>query len=206
MATAKLRQLWQKEYVQTAVIILLIAVIVSGLWFGSQLVLGTPYQALSVASGSMCVLPGSYCDGWSHPFERTLHVGDLIIVQKVLPEDIHADPEDGDILVFYGGDSLIVHRAIEKITSSNGSISSFVTKGDGNSGPGPYSPTPVKDIVGKVIMRIPWAGHLALMDNTSRILIIMILVVLVIIEFAIPIFRNKNTNSQPEQNTEKTPT
>jgi signal peptidase I len=42
----------------------------------------------------------------------TLNIGDLIIVQKIDPAQIHADPLTGDILVYKRGDELIVHRAI----------------------------------------------------------------------------------------------
>jgi signal peptidase I len=83
--TATLKKLWKNEYVQTAVVIGLIALAVFGFWMGSQAVLNTPYPALAVVSGSMCIPYNGACDGWTHPFEHTLHIGDLIIVQGVAP-------------------------------------------------------------------------------------------------------------------------
>ncbi|MDH5460408.1 MAG: hypothetical protein OEW71_05190, partial [Candidatus Bathyarchaeota archaeon] len=86
MAVAKLKQIWENEYFKTAIMIVLMIAIVFGFWYGSQLVLNTQYPGLAVASGSMCTVKGMRCDGWSHPFETTLHIGDLIIVQGINPE------------------------------------------------------------------------------------------------------------------------
>lgn len=211
MATT-LKKLWKNEYFQTTVMIFLIVGVVFGFWYGSRLVLNTDYPMLAVASGSMCMLPGPYCDGWSHPFERTLHVGDLIVVQGVRPEDIYAAPynesgRSGDIIVFrqlYGED-LIVHRAIEKTTLSNGTVVSFVTKGDGNSGPD--QPIPASHLVGRVVLRIPWIGHLALyMRNSTGILIIVALViVLIVIEFILPAITGKKPENDQDEHIEKVP-
>ena len=212
MATSTLKKLWKNEYFQTTVMIFVIVGVVFGFWYGSRLVLNTDYPMLAVASGSMCMLPGPYCDGWSHPFERTLHVGDLIVVQGVRPEDIYAAPYNesgraGDIIVFHQlyGDDLIVHRAIEKTTLPNGTVVSFVTKGDGN--PGPDQPIPASYLIGRVVLRIPWIGHLALyMRNSTGILIIVALViVLIVIEFVLPAITGKKPESDQDEHIEKVP-
>ena len=184
--------------------ILLIIAVVFGFWYGSRLALNTQYPMLAVASGSMCKLPGSYCDGWSHPFERTLHVGDLIVVEGVDVSDIHAAPyPDGDIIVFHQlySEELIVHRAIEKRTE-NGNIY-FVTKGDGNAGPD--QPIPASHVIGKVILRIPWIGHLALiMRNSSGIyLIIALIAILIVVELIIPVFKEKKPETEQKENVNK---
>jgi signal peptidase I len=194
------RKLWKNEYFQTTIMVLLIIVVVFGFWYGSRWALNTDYPALAVASGSMCLLPGPYCDGWSHPFERTLHVGDLIIVQGVNASDIHAAPyPDGDIIVFHqlNGDELIVHRAIEEKVVDGGIY--FVTKGDGNTGPDQL--LPADHVIGKVLMRIPWVGHLALlMRNQSGIYVVIVLVcILILIELVAPIFSGKKPESEKEQ-------
>ena len=204
MLAARLKQIWENEYFKTAVMIMVIIVIVFGFWYGSQLVLNTQYPALAVASGSMCTLPGSYCDGWFHPFETTLHIGDLIIVQGINPEKINAAPyPDGDIIVFHqpqAGGELIVHRAIEKQVI-NDKIS-FKTKGDGNAGPD-SSMVPEDNVVGRVVLRVPWVGHIALfLRNSSGIFIILFfIIILVIIEFIIPVFTGKET--ERKENLEK---
>lgn len=217
-AATTLKKIWRNEYFQTAIMIILIIVIVFGFWYGSQLVLNTNYPAMAVASGSMCTLPGSYCDGWSHPFEHTLHVGDLIIVQGVNHSDIRAEPyPNGDIIVFrnpdYPADS-IVHRAIEKATAPNGKIY-FKTKGDGNPSAdqwvshipeNTWSGMVSEDLViGKVILRIPWVGHIALyMRNSSGILLIIaLIIIIVILEFVIPAFMKEEGQIEPKESVEK---
>ena len=88
------------------------------------------------------------CDGWTHPFEQTLHVGDIIIIQRVNAEDLNANYPNSDIIV-YQNPSLqnnldatpIVHRIVEKYQDVNGTWY-FQTKGDGN---GVHWPTAVSE-------------------------------------------------------------
>lgn len=208
MAISEFRKWWKNDYFQIGVTLILLVVIVIGFWYGSQLVLHSQYPALAVASGSMCILPGSYCDGWSHPFEHTLHVGDLIIVQGIDPKNIYAAPyntsgRSGDIIVFHSpyGDDLIVHRAIIK-REDDGSIF-FTTKGDGNSGPD--SEIPASNVVGKVVMRIPWLGHIALfMRNSLGIYIVVALIVLlVVVEFVIPMLTKGKVKVEPKESEQR---
>ena len=187
-------KIWENEYVKTTIMVILLIAVVFGFWYGSQLALNTQYPALAVASGSMCKVQHMYCDGWSHPFGQTLHKGDLIIVQGVNPEDIYAAPYPyGDIIVFHeplGDDTLIVHRAVDRKVEDDKIF--FKQEGDGN-GPGTGSWIPADCVVGKVILRIPWIGHVALfLHNSSGIFIIIILIViLVIVEFVIPVFSSE---------------
>ncbi|MDH7563465.1 MAG: signal peptidase I [Candidatus Bathyarchaeota archaeon] len=191
MENSKSKKLWKNEYVQTVIMIVAIIAIVVSVWYVAQALLRTQYPALAVASGSMCKLPGPQCDGWGHPFEKTLHVGDLIIVQGVSPEEIHAAPEpEGDVIIYQrssgGSSELIVHRAIRKYTVGNQTF--IVTKGDGNSAED--SPISGEQVIGKVVMRIPWVGHLALfMRNSSGVfIIILFIIILVVVEIILPIF------------------
>lgn len=230
MSTSKLKELWKRDYFQTAVMIVIILVAVLILWFGSQTLLGTPNPALAVASGSMCKVQHMSCDGWSHPFERTLHTGDLIIVQGINPKDVKtaADPE-GDIIIFHkplgnfgSDDELIVHRAIENATH-NGLVY-FRTKGDGNYGPDNWGDPSTgsgdyrgenytwnnmiseKLLVGKVVLRIPWLGHLALFmrDSSAIYLVMALIVILIIVEFVIPAIRSQRTGSVPKESNPQT--
>jgi signal peptidase I len=211
LATAtKLKKAWKNEYVQTAIIIGLIVLIVIVFWYGSQLALNTPYPVLAVVSGSMCIPYDGNCDGWSHPFDRTLHIGDLIIIQGVNPTDLNTNYPNSDIIVFRkpgNPDELIVHRIVA-VNEVNGKLY-FRTKGDGNSNnKWPNTPQPVEydpweengvpgvsedNVVGKVIMRVPLVGNIVLfMRNPAGILVVITLVILlVIIEFVIPIVRRK---------------
>ncbi|HEX9262681.1 MAG TPA: signal peptidase I [Candidatus Bathyarchaeia archaeon] len=215
--TTSLKKLWKNEYVQTAVVIGVIVLIVFGFWYGSQLVLNTPYPVLAVVSGSMCVPYDGACDGWSHSFEQTLHIGDLIVVQGVNPSDLSDDYPNSDIIVFHKpGDptELIVHRIVA-IDNVDGTLY-FRTKGDGNGGnkwpniplQSEYDPwregsTPgvsEENVVGKVVMRIPLVGNIVLfMRNPSGIVIVVaIAAILIILEFIIPVFRKKTPPVQAE--------
>jgi len=203
LTTQRLRRLWKNEYFQTAIMILLIVIVVFGFWFGLRLALNTDYPMLAVASGSMCTLEPNQCDGWSHPFARTLHTGDLIIIQGVNASDIHPGPyPNGDILVFRlssQSDQLIVHRAIAE-TTVDGKIS-FVTQGDANSAPGPGSPTPAENVIGKVVLRIPWIGHLALLmrDQSGVYLILALIIIIIAVELVLSLIGSKEAETKKEE-------
>ncbi len=206
-----IKKVWKNDYFKTAVAIGLIVAIVLGFFFGLQLVLNTPYPALTVESGSMCIPYDGRCDGWSHPFARTLHVGDILIVQGVNPRDLNANYPNSDIIVYRdtSNNKLIVHR-IAAVQEING-IMYFKTKGDAN-GPilWPDVPNYYDDIpdargvpqdlvVGKVVMRVPWFGHITLFMRNNPWglpLVIALILLLVIIEFIIPLIREKR---RPEQ-------
>lgn len=190
--------------------ILLIAIVVFGFWFGLRLALNTDYPMLAVASGSMCTVQPNECDGWSHPFARTLHTGDLIIIQGVNASDIHPGPyPNGDILVFRESsesNELIVHRAIEE-TTINDTIY-FITKGDANAEPGPPNPpnlpagaVPIQDVIGKVVLRIPWIGHLALlMQNQSGVyLIIALIIIIIAVELVLSMTGSKDAETKKDE-------
>ncbi|MCW4005795.1 MAG: hypothetical protein NWF04_04260 [Candidatus Bathyarchaeota archaeon] len=236
--TAPIKRLWKNDYFQTVTVILLIVGIVFGFWYGSQLALNTDIPpALAVVSGSMCIPYGGACDGWTHPFDHTLHIGDLIIIQGVDPKDLKVDYPDSDVIVFQRPDrpendpyAKIVHRITESV-EVNGTLY-FYTKGDGNpryswpvvSDPAYYdnwrsSPTDSTStyngavsedyIYGKVILRIPWVGHLAIfarsffgLNNLVIVVpvIILLIILLVIAEFVLPLMRSRKAGVD-ERNT-----
>lgn len=210
-----LKKLWHNEYIQTIVVIGLIALFIFGFWYGLQIALNTPYPALAVISGSMCVPYDGACDGWSHPFSHTLHIGDLIIVQGVKPEELNADYPNSDIIVFKkpeDPDELIVHRIVA-VDEINGTLY-FRTKGDGNSHiKWPEIPTPLEYdpwgtngvpgiredyVVGKVVMRIPWVGHIVLfMRNSIGLpIIVALIIIILIVEFIIPLLKGEKAKEE----------
>jgi hypothetical protein len=223
--TATLKKLWKNEYVQSVVFIGFIALAVLGFWFGAQLVLNTPDPALAVVSGSMCIPQGALCNGWTHPFDRTLHIGDLIIIQGVNPADLNANYPNSDIIVYHRPDlppndpeGLIVHRIVNE-TEINGTLY-FYTKGDGNppvNWPNPipetgdtgidsWTPIPQDLVVGRVVMRIPWVGHAILFMQRNPFglpIVIALIIILVIIEFISPLLKGKKAQeAEPEQQKE----
>jgi signal peptidase I len=140
----------------------------------------------------------------------------MIIVQGVNPADLNADYPNSDIIVFHkpeNPDELIVHRIVAK-EERNGALY-FYTKGDGNGvnkwpaipPTSEYDPwnngqgVPENLVVGKVVMRIPWLGHLVLfMRNSIGLpIIIMLIIIIVIVEFVIPLLREKMPSEQQKK-------
>jgi signal peptidase I len=201
-----LRKLWKNDYFKTAVAITLIIAIIAGSYVGMQLVLGTAVPIRVVESGSMCVPFDGRCDGWSHPFDHTLHVGDIIIIQKVNPNDLNANYPNSDIIVYRNpnGVTPIVHRIVDK-QEINGTLY-FKTKGDGN-GPitWPNVPNyydnipdargvPQELVEGKVVFRIPYFGWITLFmrgNSWALPVVILLILLLVAIEFVVPLVKEK---------------
>lgn len=192
--TEKLKRLWKNDYFQTVVTIVILIALVAGMFFGSKLILNTDYPLLTVESGSMCIPYGARCDGWSHPFDRTLHVGDIIIVQGVDPLELNTNYPYSDIIVFhdpYSTDTLIVHRIIS-VQEIDGKLY-FHTKGDGNSIQDPWIVSQDK-IVGKVVGRIPWIGNITLFirfNSWALPVIIVLILIIMLLEFVYPLKRSK---------------
>ncbi|MCS7114498.1 MAG: signal peptidase I [Candidatus Bathyarchaeota archaeon] len=186
MAAETIKRLWKNEYFQTVVTVALLFLIVLGLYFGAQATLGTPYPALAVASGSM--LP-------------TLNIGDLIIVQKIDPAQINADPNGltGDVLVYKRDDELIVHRAV-KIENRAG-VYYITTRGDNSGVNDP--PWPSTNLVGKVIMRIPYIGNLPLFLHSERNMYLLFLVFLVLLIIILMLPSNSREGEKTAENTEE---
>ncbi len=204
---------WRKnDYFKTVIAIALIVGIVLGLFFGLQLGLHTSNPMLTVESGSMSIpYDGLESESWQgfwlsimHPFDRTLSVGDIIIVQGINPKDLKTDYPNSDIIIYHRPDDpseLIVHRIVSK-EIINGTIY-FQTKGDGN--PPEFWPNPAtevdswgsipqQDVVGKVVMRIPWFGWITLFmkgNSWGLPVIIGLILLLVVIEFVAPFIRGK---------------
>lgn len=221
-----LKRLWKNDYFKTAVAVILIVAVIAGLTIGMQVVLHTPYPALTVESGSMSI-PYDGSDNLllslEHPFGRTLSIGDIIIVQGVNPNDLNTNYPNSNIIVFHDPDDpsmLIVHRIIS-VENVNGTLY-FETKGDGNgvddywpakptSGLDPWDynnppGVPANMVVGKVVMRIPWLGWVTLFmrDNSWGLpVVVTIIFLLVVLEFVVPILKEKKP--EQENNTEREP-
>ncbi len=214
-----LKRLWKNDYFKTAVVIVLIVAIVLSFLYGLQLELHTPDPALTVESGSMSIPYDSTDNFWdsiAHPFDRTLSIGDIIIIQGVNPKDLNTNYPNSDIIVFHDPlpgyySMLIVHRIIGTVVVDGTTY--YLTKGDGNGNPWPQKPTSGEDpwdsnnppgvpssyIVGKVVMRIPWFGWITLFmrDNSWGLpVVIALILLLVVVEFIVPILREKKPEQQ----------
>jgi signal peptidase I len=217
-------QIRRNEYVKSAIVIGVIVAVVLGLFFGLQVFLGTAVPVRVVESGSMCVPYDGACDGWSHPFEHTLHVGDIIIIQKVNPADLNVNYPNSDIIVYKNPTDPTATPIVHRITATytvNGTMY-FQTKGDGNSAdkwPNVPSPqeydsrtlwntgqgVPQDYVIGKVVMRIPYFGWITLFlrNNPWGLpVIIGLIMLLVILEFVIPLIRKEIKKEQETQKAE----
>ncbi len=223
---ATFRRLWKNEYFKTAVTIALIPILVAGFWFGLQVALNTEiFPLFMVTSESMCIPPG-LCDPFAHTFERTLHVGDLLVIQGVNAADLKTDYPNSDIIVFRDPTlpvtdpkANIVHRIVS-VVEVDGKLY-FHTKGDGNGYPNVWPQTPTSSIdtwrastedptsayngaisedyvYGKVILRVPWIGSLALISQKYSIIpiiLVLIIIVLVTLEYVLPLIKKKSSQA-----------
>lgn len=104
------------------------------------------YTPVIVSSGSM-----------SPEFEVT----DLVIVKT--PEDV-ASLEDGTVICYLSGNSLVTHRIIGQETASDG-LMVYITQGDANNAPDRTRVDP-SQIVGVYQTHIPELGKFALFMQT----------------------------------------
>ena len=99
----------------------------------------------------------------------TINKGDLIILEK--PGDLKI----GDIISFHKSHSIVTHRIIDIHGNT------LQTKGDANSAPDPYR-VHKSDIIGKVWLRIPYAGWPLILvnwNNTVRSTLLLVSVALI---------------------------
>lgn len=207
----------RKETIKSAAAIALIVIIVLGFFVGLSFVLNAEVPVRVVESGSMCVPYGAFCDGWSHAFSPTLHIGDIIIIEGVNPDTINADYPNSDIIVYENPtnptSTPIVHRVVAKYQVDG--VWYFQTKGDGNGTPYPQNVSsneydsntlwhtgqgvPQNLVLGKVVMRIPYFGHVTLFlrNNPWGLpLIIALILILLLIEFIVPFIRRSKVRKK----------
>jgi hypothetical protein len=219
-----------KKFLNAFILLMLIVIGFLGFWFALRMTLNTECPLLPVSSGNMCIVQPQ-CDGLSYPFEPTLHVGDLIIVQGVDARNVEVAYPESDVIVFYmpkldsyQKDELIITRVVAK--EERDGIVYFRTKSDGE---GIHIWPEIPDIsecdrwydyrenhtwndmisekllVGKVILRIPWIGHIALfMHKSSGIFIIIVfMVILIVVGFSIPAFSSEKVEVKQGEDGEK---
>lgn len=209
-----LKKIRHNEYFKSAVVIIVILSLVLGFFFGLQVALNSPVPVRVVESGSMCVPYSGACDGWTHPFEPTLHVGDIIIIQGVDPKELNTNYPNSDIIVYQkpndSSATPIVHRIVA-VNEVDGKLY-FQTKGDGNGQRWPAVPSPSEYdsqqlwhadnglgvpeelVVGRVVMRIPYFGWITLFlreNNWGLPVIVGLILLLIVIEFVLPALKKK---------------
>jgi signal peptidase I len=195
LALETLKRIWKNDYFQTALVVVLIAVIVFGFWYGSQLVLNTQYPALAVVSNSM---------------QPTLNIGDVIIIQGVPADQINtslnANYINGDIVVFksprsYDPNFRIVHRAVNKTRNPDGTWT-ITTHGDNNPiGSNEYPNS--DDLIGKVIAIIPYVGNFPIYVNKLGNFYFFILIIIIVIGILLSLLTGDEEESAENKPHEK---
>jgi len=178
----KLPEVLKRDYVQTAIMIIVVILAVLIFWYGLRFAFRTEYPILAVASGSM---------------EPVLYAGDLIVIEGIQNfSDVHVAPKDadppGDILVYQGPTELIVHRAIDKKNGTDGSIV-FIIHGDANVD-GANEHIGEEKIVGRYTgFKVPWLGNIALFfeDFETKVAFIALWIILLIVIELIPLVRKR---------------
>ena len=221
-----LKKIRHNEYFKSAVVIIAILGLVLGFFFGLQIALNTSVPVRVVESGSMCVPYSGACDGWTHPFEPSLHVGDIIIIQGVDPKELNTNYPYSDIIVYQKPNdpsaTPIVHRIVA-VTEVDGKLY-FQTKGDGNGQRWPAVPSPVEYdsqqlwhtdndlgvpqelVVGRVVMRIPYFGWITLFlreNNWGLPVIVGLILLLIVIEFVLPALKKKEEKTVQTKDNEE---
>lgn len=129
----------RRELLITIIFIAAVVVGTYGIVYGTEYALNNP-QPFAVVEGTS-MLPN-------------YRQHDLVIVHGVAPSTLKV----GDVIVFHQPgypQSLIIHRVKEIITSNTQPI--FVTKGDNNAGPDPWS-VQTDNVIGKVVYQVPSVG------------------------------------------------
>ena len=139
----KLRRAWNAITSVFVGIVVLLAILLVGV----RLVGLTPYAVLS---GSM---------------EPAYHVGSLIYVRSVEPEEVKVG--DPITFVFDESGTVATHRVIE----IDGANRCFYTKGDANES-ADGAPVAYENLVGKPLFSIPWLGRLSTALSTTQGMII----------------------------------
>ena len=84
--------------------------------------------------------------------EPTISTGSLILVDTDVSLQLHME----DIVTFTKQNSIITHRIVRRINDQK-----YITKGDANNSDDP-TPLYKSQIIGKVILTIPYIGYIVL--------------------------------------------
>ena len=139
-------------------VIIVVALLVPAIIYVAPFLVGGSFSSI-VLGGSM---------------EPTIHVGSIVIVRSVKPEDVKV----GDIIAFKTGESKTIHRVIDKVVE--GGSFYFRTKGDANEDPDPWIVKP-EDVLGELQLTIPYYGYLIWFAQTPFGIVLFILVPAIIL-------------------------
>lgn len=173
----------RSEITKTIFVIAIIVGVTLGGYGAFTVAMGTSSPLVVVESESM--LP-------------TLEVGHLLVLQARAPEQIHV----GDIIVFDASyhTKPIVHRIVQ-IENVSGELH-YYTQGDNNDLQDPMYRV-YEDIIGVVVLAIPYIGHVTLFLHQPygfAIVIVLFLALLILPEF---FMKDKEDEKSIQESTEK---
>ena len=134
----------------------------------------------------------------SPSMEPNVKVYDVVVDLNIFNED---DVKKGDIITFVSNSNVskgltVTHRVVDIITNSDGS-KSYITKGDNNL-KADQATVSYKDVLGKVLFKIPQLGRVQFLiaDKFGWLLVILIPALGVIIYDFIKLFRLLSFNNK----------
>ncbi len=145
-----------------------------------KVLLGT-YAVLVSAAGifmlqSLLVLPNPFFIIISDSMVPTLQVGDIVVLEKVQPQEIHK----GDIIAYKPRITTIadvqVHRVLKAEFAKGGGLL-YTTKGDANQNEDSFSLT-YDDVLGRVLFKIPLVANVFSILQNPFVLLVVAFVVL----------------------------
>jgi len=158
------------DAIRLGLLIILLVSFFYGGWLSLKFTLQTNYPVLVVVSESMIPV---------------LNVGDLIVIQGKDPQEI----DGGTIIVFHSPrdyHTLIVHRVVEIVRRDSQIY--FRTKGDHNSAPDNWSPSPgvpANHVVGAYSLKIPYLGYIVMVmrEPVGIIFVVFMIALIILLEF-----------------------
>lgn len=122
--------------------------------------------------------------------QPSINAGDIVIVKNGKKDKIG----QGDVITFNQNDEVITHRVIKNITEENNV--EYITKGDNNNTEDTFK-VKYDDVIGKMVITIPYLGKIiSILDN--KIIILILLLVILIIIF-IKIEKNEKLENRREK-------
>ena len=112
----------------------------------------------------------------TNSMEPNIRLGDVVIVKNAKQEDIQL----GDVITFKRQNDTITHRIIDK--EENGEQVKFVTKGDNNNIEDEER-IKIEQIKGKVVLRVPYLGHLITLLENQIVFLLILFIILIICFF-----------------------
>lgn len=122
--------------------------------------------------------------------QPSINAGDIVIVKNGKKDKIG----QGDVITFNQNDEVITHRVIKNITEENNV--EYITKGDNNNTEDTFK-VKYDDVIGKMVITIPYLGKIiSILDNKIIILILLLVILMIIF---IKIEKNEKLENRREK-------